>query len=142
MKSLRPHLGVQMQDFLDRHNHIFSAGKDAPDEVWTNDLYQVFVYKGDKVPHGMGHLEITWLSIKRNDRNPIHDWRDLQSIKNQVTNREFDAIEIYPRESRLVDEANQFHLWVFTGGDFLPIGFKSRSVLKSDDKMMEGAKQR
>jgi len=142
MKTLRPHTSAEMEEFLTRNDQYFSAGKDAPDEIWTNDVYQVFVYKGSKVPHGMVGMDITWLSIKRNDRNPIHDWRDLQSIKNQVTNREFDAIEIYPRESRLVDEANQFHLWVFTGGEFLPIGFKSRSVLKSTDKMLAGAKQR
>lgn len=143
MKPLQPHMGAEMQDFLNRNQWAFSAGKDSPDEVWTNDVYQVFVYRGEKVPHAMG-IEVTWLSFKRHDRAPIHDWRDIQTIKNQVTNPEFDAIEIYPRESRLVDESNQFHLWVFTGGEYLPCGFLDRSTMTNEQcaKLGKGAKQR
>ncbi len=143
MKSLKPHLGTDMQEFLNRYQSTFSSGKDSPDEVWTNDVYQVFVYRGEKVPHAMG-IEVTWLSFKRHDRAPIHDWRDIQTIKNQVTNPEFDAIEIYPRESRLVDESNQFHLWVFTGGEYFPCGFLNRSTLtkKQVEQMNKGAIQR
>jgi hypothetical protein len=52
------------------------------------------------------------LSIKRRDKKPIHDWRDLQEIKNDLIGPENEGIEIYPAESRKVDTANQFHLWV------------------------------
>ena len=60
---------------------------------------------------GTGRM-MFWLSIKRNDRLPIHDWRDLQEIKNMIIGPEYEAVELYPAEDRVVDEANQFHLFV------------------------------
>jgi hypothetical protein len=41
------------------------------------------------------------------------DWRDLQAIKNQLCGDEAEAIQLFPAESRVVDTANQYHLWVF-----------------------------
>jgi hypothetical protein len=53
------------------------------------------------------------LSIKRVDREPVTDWRHKQEIKNMVVGPEFEGIELFPAESRCVDTANQYHLWVF-----------------------------
>ncbi len=77
------------------------------------------------VCEGSGHkpLVVTHLSIKRNDRGPIHDWRDFQIIKNTFCGDDAEGVEIYPAESRLVDTSNQYHLWVFPPGDHLPLGF-------------------
>jgi len=79
-------------------------------EVWKNDIYTVFVrrkqmFKG--VPCSM-----TWLSIKRNDKEPCRDWRHFQWIKNQLCGAEKEGCELYPAESRLTDGSNQYHLWV------------------------------
>ena len=69
------------------------------------------------------------LSIRRTDRAAIHDWRDLQRIKNELVCPQCEGLEIYPAEERLVDSANQFHLWVFDSESFrLPIGFRERLV--------------
>lgn len=88
--------------------------------TFRNDLYQVTVYDDGHIVH---------LSIKRNDREPIHDWRDLQEIKNQLVGAENEAIEIYPAESKRVDSANQYHLWVFKDPTYrIPIGFQTRLV--------------
>ena len=38
-----------------------------------------------------------------------------------------EAVELYPAESRLVDNANQWHLWCVTGFRF-PFGFAERLV--------------
>lgn len=85
-------------------------------EIYRNDLYQVHVRN---LGNGMVHL-----SIKRNDREVIHDWRDLQQIKNMLVGEECEGVELYPAESRLADTANQYHLWVFTDPTFrVPIGF-------------------
>jgi hypothetical protein len=73
-------------------------------EMFENDTYTVV--RRELAP------DLKWLSIRRNDRSAIHDWRDLQEIKNQLSDPEWEAIEIYPAESRLVDDANQYHLWV------------------------------
>jgi hypothetical protein len=89
-------------------------------EVWQNDVYEVAVYRNS---------EITHLSIKRRDRKPVTDWRDKQEIKNQLVGKENEGLELYPAESRLVDTANQFHLWVLTDPKkTIPVGFNEGRV--------------
>jgi hypothetical protein len=93
-------------------------------ECYINNLYQVAVYDRENPEVDMVHL-----SIKRRDRETMHDWRDLQEIKNMLVGPENEAVEIYPAESRRVDAANQYHLWVFKDTKFrLPFGFNSRFV--------------
>jgi hypothetical protein len=98
-----------------------------PDDVvyLRNNIYTVHVEGCDVAPP-MG--PVAWLSIKRNDRQIIHDWRELQRIKNEIMGEECEAVEIYPAESRLHDTANQYHLWCFAPGYKLPFGYMSRFV--------------
>ena len=64
------------------------------------------------------------LSIKRRDNQPIRSWKDLQSIKNSMTDQEYEAVEVFPAESRKVDYANQYHLWVIKDKGFrFPFSF-------------------
>lgn len=104
-------------------------------EIWKNNHYQVFVrYFDAPEPFGRG----AHLSIKRNDREPIHDWRELQRIKTEIVGPEGEAVELYPAESRVVDTANQYHLWVFAEYRF-PFGFDDgRVVLNSKDELPPG----
>jgi hypothetical protein len=85
---------------------------------FVNSRYTVFVRK----MHSKTYGDVLHLSIKTNDRAPHHDWRDFQRIKNELIGPEFEAIEIYPAESRLVDTSNQYHLWVLIDAK-LDIGF-------------------
>lgn len=89
----------------------------------VNSRYQVTVYIDDVEPFG----RVAHLSFKVHDRQPHHDWRDLQRIKNEICGPEHDAVEIYPAESKLVDTSNQYHLWVFNHYK-LPFGFQERLV--------------
>lgn len=93
------------------------------EELWANDLYVVhlrhMVSESD-MPDAM-HL-----SIRNQDRSARHDWRDFQRIKNQLAGPKWEAVEIYPAESRLVDGANQYHLWCFQFQ--FGIGFQRRLV--------------
>lgn len=99
-------------------------------ETWLNNRYQVQIWR-DVQPDGWPHLMI-WLSVKRLDKAPIHDWRDLQRIKNELVGAEHEAIEMYPAESRLVDTANQYHLFAFADPAVrLPLGWQTRSVTKN-----------
>lgn len=94
----------------------------------------------DQLPYG---AKWGWhLSIKRNDREPIREWRDLQRIKNELCGPEAEAVELFPAESRLTDEANQFHLWVFNRGYRFPFGDQVRSVLTRAQAAEAGAEQR
>ena len=91
-----------------------------------NALYTVYVHD---VPEREGFPRIIHLSIKRNDREPVHDWRHLQRIKNEIVGPTHEAIELYPSEARLVDTANQYHLWAFAEpGLLFPVGWATRLV--------------
>jgi len=96
------------------------------DEIWLNNLYQVnvrFIMTKDNWP-AMLHL-----SIKSRDKSPIRDWRHMQRIKNEIAGVENEAVELYPAESRLVDTANQYHLWALAeAGKRFPFGFPDRFV--------------
>jgi hypothetical protein len=128
-----------LKELGDRGTHadaerIFLMMKD--DVILMNDVYQVTLRRIMNEKFG----EMFHLSIKRRDKEPIHDWRDLQEIKNKIIGPECEAIEIYPAESRKVDTANQYHLWAFPDGVRIPIGFNERLVL--DPSPGSNSKQR
>lgn len=105
---------------------LFKNGDLPPD-------YQVQVRWGHDSPEvadtGSGFPEMVWLSIKRIDKGPLHDWRHLQEIKNMIVGPEHEGVELYPAESRLTDTANQYHLWVLRSPEVrFPFGFDRRLV--------------
>lgn len=68
--------------------------------------------------------DVVHLSIKRKDREPCRDWRHLQEIKNELVGEECEGVELYPAESRVVDTANQTHLWIYSDPDeMIPLGW-------------------
>lgn len=107
--------------------------------IWGNDRYTVHVRCSiEKGMSGLVHL-----SIHRRDRAPARDWRDFQRIKNDVCGPEREAIELYPAESRLVDQANEYHLWVAPEGERLPVGVDvGRLVGTPEEAAAIGATQR
>lgn len=94
-------------------------------EVWSNDDYEATVE----------HNQNGWsyITLKRYDRKAVRDWRHLQSIKNEVVGPEREAFELFPAESRLQDEANQYHLWVLPAGDLVGVGTQRRYVAMPSD---------
>ena len=109
--------------------------------IYRNSRFQVQAVVVD-APPPFGR--VVWLSIKRIDREQMHDWRELQRIKNELVGAEVEAVEIYPAESRLVDTSNQYHLWCFVGGLQLPFGYSNRVVIEHPELSPEAtsAKQR
>jgi hypothetical protein len=108
--------------------------------IFLNSRYQVDVRDAEPAP---GWPQMKWLSIKRLDRAPIGEerFRDFQRIKNELVGKECEAVELYPAESRLVDTANQYHLWVIAEpGQMFPFGFGER--LTSYKEKVGGAVQR
>jgi hypothetical protein len=82
------------------------------------------------------------LSITRTDRSAAHDWREFQRIKNELCGPEREACELYPAQSRLVDSANTFHLWVMAEGDRVPVGWNVQNVVDSEVASQLDIKQR
>ena len=83
------------------------------DETWGNDKYTVNVH----LISGKGRNGFVELAIHNHNRTPHIPWRHLQQIKNEVLGPEREAIQIYPAESRLVDTANEFWLYVYPTGE-------------------------
>ena len=129
-KAVRASTGLTDEQLRNLYNDEFLAGT-----TWMNDIYVVILttLKGG----------ITHLSIRRRDRRACRDWRDFQQMKNQLCGAEREAMEIYPAESRVIDTANQFHLWVLPEGMIVPTGyFMGRHVLDADQLKVPGAVQR
>lgn len=91
------------------------------ENLYVNSRYQVTKREtGEQSCH---------LSIKRIDQSVVHDWRDLQRIKDELVGSECEAIELYPAQSRLVDTSNQYHLWCSCDPAFrFPVGFSDNLV--------------
>jgi|SRR5271166_3381038 len=96
-------------------------------EHWMNSEYwvildkqcQTAIYKtfqGNPLWH---------LTISRRDEKSFRDWQMLQAIKNDIVGEEFEAIELYPAHSRLMDVGNKYHLWILArkGEDETPPQF-------------------
>ena len=105
----------------------------APDRVWLNNKYQVLEREFDAADGKGGTFTMIHLSIKRRDKDTIHDWRDLQRIKNELLGDDIEAAELYPAEERRVDTANQYHLWALPKGMAFPFGFWERLVVGGHD---------
>jgi len=120
------------------------------DEVWLNNIYQANVRRRvgpgwfdeteevwNAFPEEWG--EVIWISLKRRDREPVRDWRHMQKIKNDICGPESEGFELYPAESRLVDTANQYHIFVVS--QRMPVGFQYRAV-RGPENSIAGSKQR
>jgi hypothetical protein len=109
------------------------AARAEANETWLNDQYTVIVERRED-----GTVE--HLSIRRADRGPARDWRDFQRIKDQLAGPDVEAVELYPARARVVDTANQFHLWCLRPGRLFPLGWTSGVTASGAD--LAGAVQR
>ena len=108
------------------------------EQFFANSHYLVFVRAMEsdnlEVPHGM-HL-----SMRTVENDTRHDWREMQRVKNELAGPDWEAVELYPAESRVVDAANQYHLWCVPFR--IGMGFEGRFVRDADDPFSNGARQR
>jgi len=71
-------------------------------EARRNKVFSVLLRP---IPNGSVHLAISSLSGIR------PTFYEMQRIKNDIFGPESTAIEVYPPQSELVDDADMFHLW-------------------------------
>lgn len=64
---------------------------------------------------------LTRLLIRRHDTKTTVPWAHKQRIKNELIGAEVTAVEVFPPESKLFDEANIYHLWIIPPDVKLPI---------------------
>lgn len=91
-------------------------------KIYENDVYRVEVIPEPPYTH---------LDIRRLDGGTCKDWWHFQQIKNELAGPEYEAVELFPAESRLVDAGNQYHLWVHMDPKYrFQVGFQDRFVLQ------------
>lgn len=71
--------------------------------IYENNLYHV------EIAYSMPFIH---LNIHRHDGGSCKNWRHFQEIKNELVGPQYEAVELFPAESRLVDTSNEYHLWV------------------------------
>lgn len=120
--------------------------KDLAKEAWSE--WEEIPFKSEaiargitaKVPEGLVrfvknnrysvqffHHETEWgqveqLVVRRHDQKPVHSWVDMQRIKDELAGCDRVAIEVFPTQEQLVDQANVYHLWVLPEGFQFPFG--------------------
>jgi hypothetical protein len=104
--------------------------KGTGDRTFYNGKYQATLKRdGDLIT----------LAIRREDRRPIIDWRDVQWIKNQILGPEVEAVQLFPAESRLVDTSNQYYLFANAEPGYrFPFGFTERMVTENITLQLRG----
>lgn len=116
------------------------------EQFWSNSHYLVFTrwidgskYDEDKIvdPDAPPMVHLSMRTVENDTR---HDWREMQRVKNSILGPEWEGAELYPAESRVVDTANQFHLWCvqFT----FPFGFSAGLSLDAGEVPVVGSQQR
>lgn len=108
----------------DKWQKIIKTSARMPDgaEIWENELYEITVRRLEP--------NLIQIGINSIDGSARHDWRDFQNIKNDVCGSEWEAVELYPAESRLIDPSNYYMLWC---RPFIKLGiYKGRSVIDAD----------
>ena len=90
--------------------------------IYENDIYHVEITNASPFIH---------IDIRRHDQGTCNQWRHFQQIKNELIGPEYEAIELFPAESRLVDTGNEYHLWVWADPTYrFPLGFSDRLVIE------------
>jgi len=103
-----------------KSRHVGTGWFGELDRAYSNGEYAVMTRQvstewGDVIHACIRHISSTDIP-----------WAEKQRIKNELFGNSRTAIEVFPAESELVDEANMYHIWI------LPEGMKLPFTLKGD----------
>ena len=96
---------------IERHRLLSPGSKFIVDRVYQNPKYIVQCFYGRDI---FGK-PATKAMIRRSDGAAIYSWSDMFRIKNEIFGDEAEAVQMFPKKSELVDEANLYWLWVIEG---------------------------
>lgn len=88
------------------------------DKVFSNGKYVVMSRNVNTLWGVVEHV------CMRNATSTDIPWREKQRIKNELFGKEKVAVEVFPKESELVDEANMYHIWILPDKTILPFGLR------------------
>lgn len=81
---------------------------DKPESIRMKKYLKNNLYSAQIIDTKEGLL----LGIRRHDQSTDITWSHKQRIKNEVLGESFQAIEFFPKQGELVDDANMYWLWV------------------------------
>ena len=85
-------------------------------EAFLNNIVSVQVYLRD-TPWGF----VRHLAVRRHDGKEVAGWDLLQRVKNEVVGPDWLALEVYPAEADVLDQAPMRHLFVVPSGFVVPL---------------------
>lgn len=103
-KETHPHLKDVNNIQIVEEEIVFDPDLNLPSIF--HELYMVLKSDLDKCTH---------IRIRRLDKQPIHNWEHIQKIKNHILGEETIAIEVYPKQSQLINGSNTYHLFTWSG---------------------------
>lgn len=85
--------------YIKKHPHLQSVSR-----CWqtTDGIYHILYDEIDGYKH---------LRIIRRDNKSIHNYMDLQQIKNDLLGDDAIAIEVFPKSKDFINGSNTYHLW-------------------------------
>lgn len=99
-------------------------GQPYPSQLWVSREYSVQKYHE---ANGVVRLSINRCQVNGHQRWADGlSWDELQRIKNEVGYADHDAVEVYPRNSDVINDANMRHLWVLPYR--LPFAWRNKRV--------------
>jgi hypothetical protein len=79
-------------------------------EIWANNVYSATLRRFSQ-GWMLGGGPWAQIGVWCEDGEARHDWRDFQRLKNDLVGPMWEAVELYPREERLMDPSNYYLLF-------------------------------
>ncbi len=83
-----------------------------------------------------GTVEMVRLGLRTIELDARRDWREVLRCKDELTGPTWEAVELYPAASRVVDCGNETHLWCFPHRP--PFGFDFGRQIRDAGPMNPG----
>lgn len=64
------------------------------------------------------------LIIERQDRDPVGNWADFQTMKTLILGDDRIAVQIFPPDEAIVDQVNVYHLWSPRDGEAIAFEYQ------------------
>lgn len=96
------------KEAIKKHLLLNPGSNYFPDVVFQNNKYIVQVFLNVK----RNFRNYDKVMIRRSDSKPIYSWADIFRIKNEIFGDEVEAIQFFPKNSELIDEANLYWIWI------------------------------
>ncbi len=81
---------------------------------------------------------VTIMSVYKKDGTEIREnWDYLQNVKNEVFGNGVQAVEVYPKVTKVVNKMNIRHLWILPDGFEMPFTLGADFMTKAARKVQD-----